>query len=384
MIPRLVSDRVKQLSEQFPVVTITGPRQAGKTTLCKALFPDKPYVSLENLDDREFANNDPRGFLASVPSGAVLDEIQRVPSLLSYIQGVVDDSSLKGMFILTGSQQFELLSFLNQSLAGRTAIIKLLPFSYAEVYGDELPTMETVLYNGFYPRVFDDGIKPTDMYSFYLNTYVERDLRQLINIKDLSVFEVFLKLCAARTGQLLNYSSIANEIDVDIKTVKSWLSILEASYIVKILRPYYKSMNKRLVKTPKLYFLDTGLAAFLLGVKNADQLIAHPLKGELFETYVLGEIWKRKFNAVEPDNLFFYRDHQGNEIDVIGDNVISLSQLEVKLSRTISSRMLKPLSRLKKIGYSIENSFLVHGGEDSYERENSFVVSWRNVDQVIM
>ena len=379
MIKRDVSKRVLDLADQFPVVTITGPRQSGKTTLCKMLFPDKAYVSLENINNREFALNDPAGFLKKYSNGAVIDEIQRVPDLLSYIQEVVDFSDQKGLYILTGSQQFELLTTITQSLAGRTAIIKLLPFSYNEIYGDKQPSIEEVLYTGFFPRIFHDKINPTDMLSFYVNTYVERDLRLLINIKNLSLFENFLKLCAARTGQLLNFSSISNEIGVDLKTVKSWISILETSFIVKLLYPYYKNLNKRLVKTPKLYFLDSGLAAFLLGIRNKEQLENHPLKGELFETYVLGELWKNIYNNVGQDNLYFFRNHQGNEVDVVFDHVTSISQLEVKLTHTISSKLFNSLKYLPRSGYSVNNDCLLYGGDENYVRENINVKSWRNL-----
>ncbi|MCF6176092.1 MAG: ATP-binding protein [Victivallaceae bacterium] len=380
MIKREISERVLELSRKFPVVTITGPRQSGKTTLCRMLFPEKAYVSLENIDNREFALNDPKGFLQKFSSGAVIDEIQRVPELLSYIQEIVDFTDEKGFYILTGSQQFELLSSITQSLAGRTAVIKLLPFCYNEIYKNQNPSIEEVLYTGFYPRIFKEKINPTDMLSFYVNTYVERDLRLLLNIKNLSIFEAFLKLCAARTGQILNMSSVSNELGIDLKTVKSWLSILEASFIIKLLNPYYKNINKRLIKTPKLYFLDTGLAAFLLGIKNSEQLENHPLKGELFETYVIGELWKNTYNKVEQENLYFFRNHQGNEVDVIFDNVMSISQLEIKLTHTVKSKILSSLSYLTKAGYAVDDSYLVYGGDDNYRREGVNIKSWRNIN----
>lgn len=380
MIKRDISERVLELRRKFPVVTITRPRQAGKTTLCKMLFPKKAYLSLEDIDNREFALNDPKGFLQKFSSGAIIDEIQRVPDLLSYIQEIVDSNDKKGFYILTGSQQFELLSSITQSLAGRTAVIKLLPFCYNEIYKSLNPDIEEVLYTGFYPRIFKEKINPTDMLAFYVNTYEERDLRLLINIKNLSVFEAFLKLCAARTGQIMNMSSVSNELGIDLKTVKSWLSILEASFIIKLLNPYYKNINKRLIKTPKLYFLDTGLAAFLLGIKNREQLENHPLKGELFETYVIGELWKNIYNKVEQENLYFFRNHQGNEVDVILDNVMSISQLEIKLTHTVKSKILSSLKYLAKAGYDIDDSYLVYGGDENYTREGVKIKSWRNIN----
>ncbi|MCD4718740.1 MAG: ATP-binding protein, partial [Desulfobacula sp.] len=320
MIPRDVSKKVMEFSKQYPVVTITGPRQSGKTTLCKMLFPNKPYVSLENIDNREFAENDPIGFLEMYPKGVIIDEIQRVPDLTSYIQTIVDEKDLPGMYILTGSQQFELINRLSQSLAGRTALIRLLPFSFSEVYGiKKNQDIDKVLTTGFYPRIFDKGLDPYSAMEFYISTYIERDLRQLINIKDLSRFQTFLKLCAGRTGQILNMSSIGNECGISHNTVNGWLTILEASYIIKRVKPFYKNFNKRLVKAPKLFFIDTGLACFLLGISSFNHLQAHPLKGALFETFVFSELLKTNFNQAKPDNIYYFRDNIGNEIDFILD-----------------------------------------------------------------
>lgn len=280
MIPRTISPKILQYAKQYPVVTITGPRQSGKTTLCQMIFPDIPYVSLESIEERSFATSDPKGFLDRFPDGAVLDEIQRTPELLSYIQVRVDESQKTGQFIITESQNFELLNTVSQSLAGRTAIARLLPFSFEEILSHQsIESIDQLLYTGFYPRIYDKQLNPTEALSFYFNTYIERDLRLLINVKDLSRFETFLKLCATRCGQLVNLSSLGNDCGVNHNTIKSWLSILEASYIIKLLPSYFNNLGKRLIKSPKLYFIDTGLAAFLLGIQNIDHLRTHPLRG---------------------------------------------------------------------------------------------------------
>jgi len=267
MIKRHIEPKLVQWAGQYPVVTVTGPRQSGKTTLCRALFKDKPYVSLEDIDSREFARTDPRGFLAEIPDGAVLDEIQHAPDLVSYIQTAVDENRSPGRFILTGSRQFEMMEKVSQSLAGRTAVARLLPFSFGELYeSTENLTINQMLYAGFYPRIHDQKLNPTEALSFYVSTYLERDVRQIISVTDLGRFETFLRLCAGRTGQLLNMQSIGNECGVTHNTIKSWLSVLQASGIIKLLRPWHANISKRLIKSPKLYFVDTGLACFLLGI----------------------------------------------------------------------------------------------------------------------
>ncbi|MBU0580661.1 MAG: ATP-binding protein [Candidatus Margulisbacteria bacterium] len=368
------------LAKQYPVLTITGPRQSGKTTLCRKIFKKKLYISLEDPNNRDFAEKDPKTFLAQDKNGMIIDEIQRAPELMSYIQTIVDNKPQKGYYILTGSQQFELMAKLTQSLAGRTAIIKLLPFSYSEIYKKKYPDLEDVLYKGFYPKIFSERLDPTKELSFYINTYIERDVRLLTNVKDLKTFETFIKICAGRTGQVLNYANISNEVGVDIKTVKKWLSILEASFIIRIIPPYYKNMNKRLVKSPKLYFIDTGLVCYLLGIKKPAQLTGHPLLGSIFETYVYGELFKNFYNKVENDNLYFYRDHRGNEVDVIFDKATSIEQLEIKLSKTVTSAMFNGLCFLKdKDNYTVDRSLLVYGGNRSFKRNDIDIISWRNI-----
>jgi len=378
MIGRIAASKALKLANQYPVVTITGPRQSGKTTLCRMIFAEKAYVSLEDVDERQYAMNDPRGFLNRFPKGAVIDEIQRVPDLLSYIQTIVDAKQKEGFFIITGSQQFELLEGIAQSLAGRTALLRLLPFTMNEAYDFEQfdVSLDQVLYTGFYPRIFDKKLNPTEAMLFYVNTYVERDLRLLINVKDLSKFEVFLKLCAGRTGQVLNMSGLGNDCGVNHATIKNWLSVLEASYIIKLLRPYYKNFNKRLIKAPKLYFLDTGLAAFLLDIQNARQMAVHPLKGALFESMVISEILKQRFNAGQTDNLYYFRDNIGNEVDLICDHGVEIDTVEIKSGQTIASDYFKGLRYLAKLTDAIRNSTLIYGGEKSYTREGIRLLAW--------
>ncbi len=384
MIRREISEKVLGYAKKFPVVTITGPRQSGKTTLVKALFPHKPYVSLEEVDNRSYAQNDPRGFLAQYPEGAVLDEAQRTPDLFSYIQTIVDSKNEEGLFIITGSQQFEMISRITQSLAGRTALVTLLPFTLKEAYpGKENLEIDEVLYTGFLPRIFDKNINPSDVAEFYINTYLERDVRQIINIKDMTQFEVFLQLCAGRTGQLVNFNTLSNEIGVSHNTVKSWISVLEASYIIKLLRPYHKRISRRLVKSPKLYFLDTGLAANLIGIKSADHIKNHPLKGSLFETYVVSELLKKKLNRGERDNLFFYRDQKGNELDIILDNGFDLDLIEVKLSRTLNTSFLKGFKHFPEIDNFQYKEHIIYGGDNSCMFHDVHVCNWKNIEDVI-
>ncbi|MCK5783518.1 MAG: ATP-binding protein [Desulfobacterales bacterium] len=384
MIHRAISTKTLQLADQYPVVTITGPRQSGKTTLCKMLFNEKAYVSLEDLDERQFAQNDPRGFLNRFPEGAVIDEIQRVPDLLSYIQTIVDENRKTGFFILTGSQQFDLLQNISQSLAGRTALVRLLPFTLAEAYGPSINdvSMDQMLYTGFYPRIFDKKLNPTDAMLFYINTYVERDLRALINIKDLSKFEIFLKLCAGRTGQILNLSSLGNDCGVNHSTIKSWISVLEASYIIKLLRPFYKNFNKRLIKSPKIYFLDTGLAAFLLDIGNANQIKTHPVKGHLFENFVVAEMLKYRFNMGQTDNLYFFRDNTGNEVDLICDYGQTIDAIEIKSGQTAAADFFKGLRFFSKLSNDVRRSIVLYGGSDSYDREGFQLTGWRDIGKI--
>ena len=380
MIDREVSAKVREYAAQYPVVTITGPRQSGKTTLCKMLFPDKPYVSLEAPEERGFALQDPKGFLERFPAGVVIDEVQRVPELLSYIQVLADRLQQPGLYILTGSQNLLLLDKIAQSLAGRTALVTLLPFTLGEAYGKRPPaTLEELLYTGFYPRIFDRKLNPSEASSFYVSTYVERDLRQVLNVRDLGQFEVFLKLCAGRTGQLLNLSSLGNDAGISHNTARQWLSILEASYVIKLLRPYYRNLGKRLVKTPKLYFLDTGVAAFLLSITGKTQLESHPLKGGLFESWVVSELLKRRFNRGQNDNLYYFRDSKGLEVDVVLDFGQEIEQVEIKSGKTLNPEFFTPLRKLAALHGGVRESYLVYGGSETSRREGTRVVGWKDI-----
>lgn len=381
MIRRDIEKTIIRYAKQYPVVTITGPRQSGKTTLCRMVYPDKPYVSLENPEEREFAATDPKGFLERFPAGAVLDEIQRSPDLLSYIQGIVDETGQPGQFIITGSQNLELLNTVSQSLAGRTAIARLLPFSLSEVkrIRSSLASMDETLYTGCYPRIYDRQLDPTEAMSFYFSTYVERDLRQLINVRDLSRFETFLKLCAARCGQLVNLSSLGNDCGVNHNTVKSWLSILEASFIIKLLPPFHRNLGKRLIKTPKLYFLDTGLAAYLLGIGRIDHVFAHPLRGALFENLVVSDLLKKRYNLGQTDNLYFLRNRKGNEVDVLLDYGIRLDLVEIKTGSTITSDYFKGLDYYRKLYEETGTCYLIYGGDQKRTQEGVSVIPWEGL-----
>ena len=370
MIKRIIGDVLKNLANQYPVVTITGPRQSGKTTLIKNVFADKQYVNLESPDIRQFAVNDPKGFLAQY-NNAILDEIQRAPELLSYIQPIVDKNKEQGQFIITGSQQFEVLNNISQSLAGRTALLKLLPFSISEIKNIvDVSLTDKLIYTGFYPRIYDMNLDPHQAIGDYIVTYVERDIRQLISIKDLNLFEKFLKLCAGRIGQLLNFQGLANDVGVSHTTVKSWISILEASYIIFLLPPWYNNFSKRLVKSPKLYFYDVGLASYLLGIENEKQVFRDPLRGNLFENLVVAEVLKYRFNKGKKSNLFFYRDSTGLEIDLIYETGRNIYPIEIKSGATISEDFFKNLKKFIKFdGLDIPyGGAIFYGGNEIQER----------------
>ena len=378
MKKRILYSTLIRLASQYPVVTLTGPRQSGKTTLCKEAFKSYQYASLEDLGTRHYAIDDPVNFLAQFKKGVILDEIQRAPDLPSYIQGIVDEKQLPGQFILTGSQQFEVTQTINQSLAGRTAVLKLLPFAYSEIYSvGSRPSIEEVLYQGFYPRIYDKKLNPTEALSFYLNTYVERDLRHLIHIKNLSTFEKFLKICATQIGRLTNYSRLANDCGITQNTVKEWLSILEASYIIFQLQPHFENFRKRLTKSTKLYFYDVGLASYLLGINNAAHVRSSPLCGELFENFIVCEFLKNRYNHAKNNNLYFWRDHVGNEVDLILDNGVDLTSVEIKLSSTISNNYFKGLDYYHKLS-QIRNSkqILIYTGKDSIRYHDVDIYSY--------
>ncbi len=374
MIKRESEKILYELFESFPVVTITGPRQSGKTTLVKNSFPEMPYASLENPTTREFADTDPIAFLNQYPEGAILDEIQRVPKLISYIQTIVDEKQQNGVFILTGSNQFEYINSIDQSLAGRTGILKLLPFSYNELFAEKTHKLDEVLYSGFYPRIHDQKIKPVNFHSAYLSTYLERDVRQISKIHDLSLFQKFIGLCAGRTGQILNKSGLGNECGISNKTVEEWLSILEASFIIYRLRPYYKNLNKRLIKAPKLYFYDTGLVCYLLRIEDVSQIINHPLRGEIFETFIISEFIKKRLHFGRNDNIFYFRESNGNEIDIIIDTGSGPIPVEIKSAQTVNPSMFKNLKYFSRIEKEAKGSGLIIG-RDGFEIRTDCVVS---------
>lgn len=385
MIKREAEAYLKAIAKKYPVVTITGPRQSGKTTLTKKVFSGKEYINLEFPDVREFAAEDPRGFLRRLPNGAVIDEIQRAPDLVSYIQGIVDEKQSNGMFILTGSQQFEISNKISQSLAGRTALLKLLPFSLSEVkkYTANFE-VEDYLYNGFFPRIYDRNLNPTQALGDYFETYIERDLRQLVQIKNLSQFQKFVKLCAGRTGQLLNLNNLAEDVGTSHTTIREWITLLQASYVVFLLEPFHANIKKRLIKSPKLYFYDVGFASYLLGIENESHLQAHPLRGNLFENMVVMEILKFRFNLGKRCNFNFYRDSSGNEVDIIYNVGANHLPIEIKSGETISPLYFKGLKYF-------ENNFprlpfgqaIIYAGDQNQTRQNVKIRNYKYLNKLL-
>lgn len=382
MIDRILTKKVKELISLFPIVSVTGPRQSGKTTLLRNIFPDYSYVSLETPDIREFAINDPRNFILTYSNKVIIDEAQRVPNLFSYLQTHVDEINKPGMYILSGSQNFLLMQQITQSLAGRVAILKLLPFSRTELkMASLLPAdIDHEIFYGSYPRLYDVTIPPTDYYPNYIQTYVERDVRQLKNIGDLSLFIRFLKLCAGRIGQLLNMSSLANDCGIAVSTAQSWLSVLETSYIIHLLRPDHKNFNKRLVKSPKLYFFDTGLACNLLEIKEPSQVHNHYIRGNLFENYIINEFVKRAYNSGDEPNLSFWRDNKGNEIDLIHSQENTQSAYEIKSGMTLSPDYFKGLTYWAQLSQSdTEHLSVIYCGNNSFSTSNGNLLSYKDL-----
>lgn len=380
MITRNVEQTIRTLLRGFPIVTLTGPRQSGKTTLAKAVLADRPYVSLEDPDIRLAAQDDPRSFLGRFPGGAVLDEVQRCPALLSYLQTTVDADGRMGLFILTGSQQFGLLSGISQSLAGRTAFVELLPFSLSELArAGKLPAdVDTMLLSGCYPPIYDRDVPTSAWFAAYVTAYVERDVRQLLKIQELETFQRFVRLCAGRTGQLLNLSSLATDCGITHNTAKAWISVLEASYLVFLLRPHHISFNKRLVKMPKLYFYDAGLVSWLLGIRTTQQLETHPLRGNIFETFVISELVKARLNRGERPDLHFWRDSNGHEIDVIVEHGTKLMPVEIKSGRTVTPDFFAGLEKWNTLaGDTAMTPALVYGGDESFMHKEMNVVGWK-------
>lgn len=385
LIPRFLTEHLKEVAQYFPVVSLTGPRQAGKTTLLRFLFPEYEYVSLETPDVRAFAEQDPKSFLTRYAGKVILDEVQRVPDLFSYLQTVVDRDNQPGQFILSGSQNFLLHKRITQSLAGRVGILRLFPFTYQELAAAmiERQSMEETLYKGFYPRLFDRKIPPIIFYPNYIETYLQRDIQDLINPGNLSLFHRFLKLCAGHIGQLINYSQLANSLGVQVSTVKNWLSILEQSYTVFQLFPYHNNFNKRVIKSPKLYFYDTGLACNLLGMQKQEKLASYYQKGALFENLVIAELVKQTHSQGKRPHFYFWRDSNGNEINLIQESLQGLQVLEIKATRTLQQKHFKTISKFQSFLQGQNARFyLVHGSDESpyIRQENIQVLSWRDLD----
>jgi len=382
-IKRRITQQIVLQRDKFPVLAVTGPRQSGKTTLLRRLFEEYRYVTLENPDNQQFAASDPVGFLDYYGRHVIFDEVQRVPHLFSYIQERVDESGLMGHYILSGSQNFHLLKSITQSLAGRVALFKLLPLDFAELTAQKLLAdgYPSVAISGAYPAIFDRDISPAVFYANYLQTYVEKDVTELLKVRDTRQFRQFLGLCGARAGQLLNISALANECDITFNTAKSWLSILESSYLVFLLQPYHQNRNKRLVKTPKLYFYDTGLLCHLLGINDAGQLETDRLKGSVFENMAIAEYQKRNYHLYEHLEFSFWQDTHGNEIDLLWQVGQTFHAVEIKATKTITNELFKQLDKFETHlapSTPIQKT-LVYGGADSQHRTNYEVKSWREV-----
>jgi len=382
MIQRDIAPRLLAAAKSMPCITLTGPRQSGKTTLCRQLFSHLPYVSLENPDMREFAIRDPRAFLNQYPEGAVMDEIQVVPDLLSYLQGIIDDNPVPGRWILTGSHNFLLTSAVSQSLAGRTAIYNLLPLSYSEVarFENHPESLEEMLWTGSYPRIHSSGdLNPSDWLQSYVATYVERDVRLISNISDLVTFQRFMGLCAGRVGQLLKYDSLTGDIGMSQPTVKKWLGIMEASFIAFRLPVFHANLRKRLIKTPKLHFYDSGLVCWLLGIRSPEHLLSHPLRGAIFETWCVSEIAKHKANRGGFGRLSFYRDRSGAEADLLIEQPPGITVVETKAAATPSDSLFSGVSRVLKHLEELpgkRKGYVVYGGTESQNRSIGQIIAW--------
>tara|TARA_R110002050_G_scaffold245367_1_gene382967 strand:+ start:35813 stop:36985 length:1173 start_codon:yes stop_codon:yes gene_type:complete len=384
MISRNIKGKLIEISSYFPVVTVTGPRQSGKTTLIKDAFPNLPYELLESPDKKALVMADPRAFLDKFPNGAILDEVQNIPELFSYLQGIVDDNP-EIKFILSGSQNFLLLEKITQTLAGRTGVMKLLPLSLVELSNTSFypKNVFEFIFKGGYPRLYNQKIPTEVFYSSYIQTYVERDVRTITNIGDLNTFQTFLSLCAGRVGQILNVDSLASDTGVTFNTAKKWLSILETSYIIRLLYPHHKNFNKRLIKSPKLYFLDTGLVSYLLRIKNTKQLENHFMRGALFENFVINELMKHRYNSAQRDDLYYWRDKHGKEIDCIIDRGEKLIPIEIKSGKTYTKDFFKGLNYWNKLsGQDPSESYVVYGGDLNEKLPQGNLISWDNLESL--
>ncbi len=386
VIERDLAPRLRKAARQFPAVTLTGPRQSGKSTLCRALFPRLGYANLEAPDVRAFASDDPRAFLAQFPKGVVIDEVQRCPDLPSYLQGIIDADPKPGRWILTGSQNLALLESVSQSLAGRSAVLHLLPLARSEVlrFGRCPKNLDETLLAGGYPRIFDRELDPSDWLRSYVATYIERDVRTISNVGDLATFQRFVELCAGRTAQLLNYSALASDCGISQPSARAWLSILETSFIAFRLQPFHSNRRKRLVKMPKLHFYDSGLACWLLGIRTAEQLRSHPLRGAIFESWVVSEISKHRMNRGESGGLSYYRDRDGAEVDLIVENAGGLTLVEAKSAQTRSASLFDGARRVRgHLAGSAPSCEVVvaYGGDEAQQRSDARLVPWAKLHE---
>ncbi|NGX56157.1 MAG: hypothetical protein K1060chlam5_00392 [Candidatus Anoxychlamydiales bacterium] len=371
MYKRILTSYIQELAKKYPVITILGPRQSGKTTLVKKAFPNKPYVNMEDFDNRSLASLDPKSFMQAYPNGAILDEVQRTPNLLSYIQVKVDEEDKKGMFILTGSHQAQLHSAISQSLAGRTSILKLFPLSMQEIENTNIKdSVEDIILKGGYPRIYKENLPISNAYSSYFQTYVERDIREILQIKDIVLFERFIKLIASRVGQLINYASLAVDVGVSSTTIKEWIAVLEATYILVKLEPYFENFGKRLIKAPKIYFVDTGLACYLLGIETKKQLISDSLYGNLFENFIVMELIKARYNQALDPRLYFYRDISGKEIDLLYQKGSNLIPIEIKSSKTFNPSFLNNLNYFHKQSKKAIDGAIIYDGNKTQNIQN--------------
>lgn len=385
MYYRIMETELKVSASKLPVVTVLGPRQSGKTTLARKTFPNKPYVNMESLHVREIAKHDPISFLASYPDGAIFDEIQEIPELLSYIQVRVDETKKAGEFILTGSHQVTLNEAISQSLAGRTAILHLLPLSLEELQLAGIKkTVDEILLTGCYPRVYAEDLNPTKTYASYIRTYIERDIRMILQVQNLDLFQKFLVLCAARIGQIFNKESMAGEVGVSAKTIGNWISILEACYIIYRLPPYFENFGKRVIKSPKIYFCDVGLVAYLLGIESVEQMARDPLRGNLFENLIVNELMKARYNKGLDPRLYFYQVAGRNEVDVIYQRGHDLIPIEIKSTRTFNTSLLSGIQSFKKITLDrCPNSYLIYAGEPESKVNEIQLINYLNSSKIM-
>jgi len=385
MITRTIANELLTLITEYPVVTILGPRQAGKTTLAKGVLTNYDYSNLEIPETRELATNDPKAYLAQFPSRVIIDEIQRVPELLSYIQAIIDQEKLNGRFVLTGSHQLQVREAISQSLAGRTAILKLLPFSMRELSaaGHVFERFEDYVFHGFLPRIYDQSMRPGTAYSNYYQTYVEKDVRQLIQLKDASLFEKMMKLLSGRVGQLMDYSSLANDVGIDAKTIRNWLSILEASFLIFKLPPFFENYGKRLIKSPKYYFTDVGLLCFLLGIRKPEQVTRDPLVGSIFENLVIIEILKARYNSGMLPDMYYFRDSNNKEIDLVLQEGRQLITAEIKSASTFSTKLLKNLKQFQTLTDRVKASYLIYNGTPHILSDGIEAINYRDVAEIV-